>query len=296
VSSKRERENRRVPLDARTRARCLAELPSVIAYRETRLLHGHRTWGIEAVAYGAITMLGLLWGDWSPVLVLLHLMLSQWIALLAEVLVLRRLAQRGITRLVSAGHVDQFVTMVVAALGPGTSGKPPEAPPMVPERYLLDSQVPSDSTDKSSPADLAVTAIFLGALASAFMVGSLVFAERSLRDELLSQPLALLLLGAMSVVQLVTSFRSKLAPPWPGASWNVEFTPLLRVFGMMMLGMMSVGLLQAREETSTGILAIYGCIAAWGVVTLATLGLLRAHTQRMKTFLEQQTAVDRLPG
>jgi hypothetical protein len=285
-----DRELREVPIDERALARFRAELPNIIEYRERRVVPAHRSWGWEAIGYGAITAAGLLWWDWSPWLVLLHLMLMQWIGLLAEVLVLRRLQRRGVGRLLSAGHVNEFVEAVIRAYEtrdlPWRRGRPPS----IQERWLPYGDVPAGDNDKVSPGALAATLVFFGLVATAIMAVALWYAGGSLRQELAAQPEALLLLGAASVVRLFTLFRLRIAPPLPGASWNVEFTPGLRLFGLFVLAMLSPAVFQARAEVEKGALGFAVLVGAWGVVTLLSLPSFRRTTGRMRKYLEQPLA------
>jgi hypothetical protein len=282
--AERERRYRQVPLTNAHLARFHTELPAVVTYLERRLIPGHWRWGIGAIVYGLTTLTGLCWFDWSPMLVLLHLMLSQWIALIAEVLALRRLHRRGITRLVAFNHVYRFVEAVRRVITrPRRSWDPPQ--PMIRESDLLDSEIPADSSDKTSPRDLAGVLLFFGAIATGLVAGVSWFVERAVFDGLLAQPVALVVLGAASLLQLQSQVRTKLAPPLPGASWSVEFSPGLRIMSVMLLGMIIPGVIadnaEGVRELAIGFPIL---IAAWGLVTLIFLPMWRRPLASLRDF------------
>lgn len=278
------RPSHRVPLDARVLARFHAELPTVVAMRETRLLPASRAWGREAIGYAAITAAGLVFWGWSPVLVLLHLMLMQWISLVAEVVVLLRLKRAGVRRLLSVGHVNQFVetVMAVRALAdrPGARGEP-----MLPATCLLDDDAPSDDSSRSSPGELAGTLVFFGVAATAVMLLVLAYAQSSLREMLQGQTVALVFMALAAGMRFHSQIRAITAPLLPGASWNVEFSPGLRLMSVVLLGMLSPAMFQSPAEASGWVLVLLGCIGLWGAVTLATLPSFRRTTDRMRACL-----------
>ncbi len=275
--AQRERRYRRVPLTDAHLARFHAELPALLAYIEQRLIPGQRRWSIGAIVYGLSTLAGLWWFDWSPMLVLLHLMLSQWIALAAEALALRRLQQRGITRLVAADHVFRFVEAVRVEI---TRRRQPWDPPQptIRERDLLDSEVPADSSDKTSPGALAALLLLFGLLATGMVAVAAWFAGRDHFDDLLTQPAALFVLAIASLLQLHHQTLTRLAPPITGASWSVEFSPGLRIMSVMLLGMLVPALIARQPDDVWGVAMLFpALIAAWGLLIL--IGLPMSYRQ-----------------
>lgn len=285
MSRSNKDRDRLVPIDDAIRSRFAAELPSVIAWREQRLLPGHRLWGVEAVGYGVLTVIGLYFFDWSPMLVFVHLIVTQWIGLLAEILVLRRLGRQGITRLLSAGQMNAFVENVATVMSRHAKHKRGDAEMSIPESVLPDVVTRNDTAKNAHPRGVASSLLFFGILGSGILLVALVYAEGSLRAELLSQPLALALLGGFSLVQLATQFRNRIRPPLPGSGWHVEFTPGLRMFGLVMLALLSPAVLADAEEVRDFALATYGAIAGWGLLTLMSLGMLERGTLRLKEYL-----------
>jgi hypothetical protein len=273
---------RLVPLDERHRARFAEELPRLIAWRLQRQAPGDLIWGLEAVAYSAIALLGLGLWQWSPALMLLHLLLSQWIGLVAEVLVLRRLARLGVTRMLSVSHVAAFVEEIAKRLEAQHEHGMVGEPLLVSESLMLDSDVPNDSTDKTSPGAFAVTLVLLGAMATVFSLIAVAMADGSLREELLREPLALLTLGVMSVVQLVACVRRLRAPPLPGASWQIEFVPGLRAFGLVLLSMLAIGFSQSHEDVKELMMVVYACIGAWGLIAALSIPLIHRQVERLQ--------------
>ena len=276
----------RVPLDARVLARFHAELPSLVAMRETRLLPASRAWGWEAISYAAITAAGIAFWGWSPVLVLLHLMSMQWISLVAEVVVLLRLKRAGVRRLLSVGHVNRFVETVMAvralANRPGQRGEP-----MLPADCLLDDDAPSDDSGRSSPGALAGTLVFFGVAATVVMLLVLAYAQGSLRETLRGQTVALVFMTVAAGMRFTSQLRASTAPLLPGASWNVEFSPGLRVMSVVLLGMLSPAMFQSPDVASGWVLALLGSIGLWGAVTLATLPQFHRNTERMRACLAE---------
>lgn len=281
--ARRARQHRQVPLSDADLARFRAELPGVIAHVEQRVVPGQRRWALGAIAYGAMTSAGLLWYDWSPALVLVHVFLSQWIPLGAEIAALRRLQRRGMTRVIAANHVLRFVDTVASALSsPRKPWDPPDGP-RIPDRHRLDSDVPSDSTDKTSPGALASTLTFLGLLGTALLIGALWFLDGAHLGGLDAQPWALLGLGLTSLLQAASAYRAKLVPPAPGASWNVDFHPGVRVMSVVLLGMVSPVLVEADARQLFELaLAAPVMVAAWGLVTLLWLPQWRRTVARWR--------------
>lgn len=279
---------RKVPLDAPTLARFHAALPVILAYREQRVSPGHRTWGLEALGYGLLTLAGLYWWQWSPMLVFVHLLVTQWIGLLAEVLVLRRLGRRGITRLLSADQVHRFIFAVIDAQR-RQRAQDPNAVAMILASALPDSVDKSDTAKNASPQSFANLLVFFGLLSGGILLTALFYAEGSLLAELSAQPLALALFGGFSLLQLGTQFRSKLAPPVPGTSWNVEFNPGLRLFGVVLLALLAPAVLQTPEEVRDWAMGIYACIAGWGAVTLYSLRGFQIQTQNLRAWLASRS-------
>jgi hypothetical protein len=283
--AERERRYRRIPLTDAHLARFHAELPALVTYLEQRLIPGHRRWGLGAMAYGLMTAIGLYALDWSPMLVLAHLLLSQWIPLIAEVLVLRRLQRRGITRLVAADHVYRFVNAVLTELTRDKRPWDPKGGPQIRESDLLDSEIPSDSSDKAHPGGLAVTLLFFATIATAILAVTVYYTDYPVREALLSQPVAVLALGLASLAQLHHHYLQKLSPPIPGATWSVEFTPGLRVFSVVLLGMLSPVAIQSDpqelREVAVGIPLI---VAAWGFVSWASLSMWNKPLAMMRRY------------
>jgi hypothetical protein len=270
----------RVPLDARFHA----ELPALVAMRETRLLRGMRAWGWEAISYAAITAAGLAFLGWSPVLVLLSLITMQWISLVAEVVVLLRLRRGGVRRLLSVGHVNRFVETVMTvrdvANRPGA-----RAAPMLPADCLLDEDAAADDTGRTSPGGLAGTLVFLGVAATAVMFLVLAHAETTLRETLRGQTLALVFMAVAAGMRFRSQIRKATVPLLPGARWNVEFSPGVRVMSVVMLGMLSPVMFQSPAHAIGWVLVLLGCIGLWGAATLASLPLFRRTTERMRACL-----------
>jgi hypothetical protein len=284
--AQREREHRRVPIGDADFERFRVELPGLIAFLEQRLVPRHRRWALGAIAYGVTTLAGLLLYDWSPVLVLTHVVLSQWIPLGAEIVALRRLQQRGTTRLVTADHVHRFVAAVVRALEAGRRPWDPPEGPMMLDRDRLDSEIPADSTDKTSPAALAATLLFFGLVGTAILGGSLWFIDPRLRDAMFAEPWALAALGAASLWQCYAEYRAKLAPPMPGARWDVEFHAGLRVMSVVLLGMLSPLMLEAdHAQLREAAAAPAVLVGAWGLVSLVSLPLWRGTIAKLRRYV-----------
>jgi hypothetical protein len=275
-----------IPVDADVRARFVAELPAIIAWREQRLLPGKRRWGIEALAYGLLTLAGLAFFEWSAMLVFAHLALTQWIALVAELLALRRLARQGVTRLLGADQVDDFVALVDVALEQAERKGASAVVPRIPGGLLPDAMARNDTAKNAPPLAIAAWLVIVGAIATALLVAALVVAEGSLRAELLAQPMALACLAGCSLVQLATQFRQRLEAPMVGARWNVEFRPGSRMVGLILLAMIAPAVVESAGEVREFAMACQGAIAFWGVVTLLSLGRLRRRTARLRRHLD----------
>jgi hypothetical protein len=288
----RERRHRVVPLNDRHVARFQSELPLVIRYLEERQLPGEWRWGASAIGYGATTMAGLYWFSWSPVLVIVHLLLSQWIPLLAEVLVLRRLQARGVTRLVTANEVLAFASAVRSGLERAAAQRTQPAVPMILESVVPDSDIAAGSFDKTTPGAIASSLVFLGVIASAILGAAIWFTPEPMRDVLMSQPWAIAVLGGMSLVQLRTQYHAKLAPPLPGATWNVEFSPGLRGISVVLLGILSPVMIEAGPEdqwqTALGAAAV---IAGWGVIALLSWRMRNASMATWRRYRDGDASV-----
>jgi hypothetical protein len=278
------RKPRMVPLDADMIARFHAELPVVIALREQRVLRAQRTWGWEALGYVAVTLAGVTFWGWSPVLVLLHLMLMQWISLVAEVVVLFRLQRAGVGRLLPAGNVNRFVETVIAvrelAARPGARGVP-----MIQDDCLLEGEPDPADSSRSSPGGLAVVLLLFGGIATGLMLAGLAFAPRELHDTLRGQVVALAWLGVAAAVRFFTQYRAITAPLLPGARWNVEFSPGLRLMSTVMLGLLSLPMFQSLRSATESIQVLLACIGFWAGVTLVFLPMFRRNTERMRAIL-----------
>jgi hypothetical protein len=284
-SEARELRHRVVPLTAPHLLRFQSELPLVIRFLEERRIPADLRWAIGAIVYGLTTMVGLQWFGWSPVLVVVHLLLSQWIPLLAEVLLLRRLQAQGMTRLIAANDIYRFVHAVISGLERVKAPQNRGAAPLILEAVLPDSDVKLGSVDKTSPGAIASALLFFGVIATGILAASLYFMQGSLRDELLSQPWALATLGAMSLLQFHSQFRSKLAAPIPGASWNVEFNAGLRIMSVMLLGMLSPVLTQGDgEEVWSLAFGPAALVAFWGGVALLTHRMWRGTLAQLRAY------------
>jgi hypothetical protein len=283
--AQRERNYRQVRISDADFDRFLSELPGLLAYLERRLAPRQRRWALGAIAYGAMTLAGLFLFDWSPVLVLIHVVLSQWIPLGAEIVVLRRLQRRGVTRLITADHVHRFVDAVARVLDRGRRPwEQPEGPLML-DRDRLDGETPADSTDKTSPGALAATLLFLGLLGTTLLVGSLWFVEGSLLAATLAEPWALAALTAASFWQGYAEYRAKLAPPMPGATWNVEFHAGLRVMSVVLLGMLAPVMVEADGEELRELAAAPAVlVGAWGLLSLVGLPMWRRTLARLRRY------------
>jgi FtsH-binding integral membrane protein len=276
----------RVPLDACIVERFHAELPTLLAMRETRWLSASRTWGWEAISYAAITAVGLAFWGWSPVLVLLHLMSMQWISLVAEVVVLLRLRRAGVCRLRSAAHVNRFVETVLAVRA--LANRPAaRAVPMLPADCLLDDDLRFDDSSRSSPGALAGTLVFFGVVATAVMLLVLAYAQDSLRETLRGQTAALVFMAMAAGLRFRSQIRATTAPVYPGARWNVEFLPGLRVVSVVVLAMLSPAMLLSPAVATGWVLVLLGCVGMWGAVTLATLPQFRRSTDRMRACIAE---------
>jgi hypothetical protein len=284
--AERERRNRQVPISDADFARFGTELPGLIAYFERRLVPRHRRWAFGAVAYGGLTLAGLFLFDWSPVLVLTHVVLSQWIPLAAEIAALRRLQRSGMTRLLAADHVHRFVAAVARVLDVGRRQWDPADGPRMLDRDRLDSDIPADSTDKTSPGALASVLLFFGLVGTALLVGALWFVDAAKRDAMLSEPWALAVLAATSLYQCFAEYRAKLAPPMPGASWNIEFHAGLRVMSVVLLGMLSPMMIDADEaklREAAAAPAVF--VGGWGLITLAGLPMWRRTLAKLRRYV-----------
>jgi hypothetical protein len=268
--AERERRNRQVLISDSDFARFRSELPGLIAYFERRLVPRRRRWALGALAYGGLTLAGLFLFDWSPVLVLTHVVLSQWIPLGAEIAALRRLQRGGMTRLVAADHVHRFVGAVARELDVGRRQWDRADGPRMLDRDRLDSDVPADSTDKTSPGALASVLLFLGLIGTTLLAGALLYVDAAQRDAMLSDPWALAVLAATSAHQCFAEYRAKLTPPMPGATWNIEFHAGLRVMSVVLLGMLSPMMIGADDDKLRELAsapAIF--VGGWGLFTLA---------------------------
>ena len=114
---------------------------------------------------------------------------------------------------------------------------------------------------------------------------SLYYLQGSLRDELLSQPWALATLGGLSLWQLHSQFRAKLAPPMPSASWNVEFNAGLRIMSVMLLGLLSPVLIKGSgEEVWSLAFGPAALVAGWGCVALLSYRIGRGTLAQLRAY------------
>ncbi|MFB9067415.1 hypothetical protein [Pseudofulvimonas gallinarii] len=301
--AQREHRNRQVSIDDADLERFRTELPGLLAYFEQRRIARDRRWALGAILYGAMTLAGLYLFDWSPMLVLCHVVLSQWIPLGAEIAALRRMQRSGITRLVTVDHVHRFVGSVARALDAGRRPSDPADGPMMLDRDRLDSDVAADSNDRTSPGALARLLLFFGIIGAGMVVASIYFVDPFLRAEMFADPWALAALGATSPLQGWDEYRAKLAPPMPGATWNVEFAAGLRLAAVMVLGLMSPILFSASTVDLLGIAATAPVlVGGWGLVTLAclpmwrkTIASLRRHAGVEAAELRARWAANRRP-
>lgn len=284
--SERERQYRQVRIGDADFARFRAELPGLPAFFEQRLVPRHRRWALGAILYGVMTLAGLYLFDWSPILVLCHVVLSQWIPLGAEIVALRRLQRRGTTRLVTADHVHRFVGAVARVLDGGRRPWDPADGPMMLDRDRLDSEIAADSTDKTSPGGLASVLLFFGVIGSGILGVSLYFVDPSLRASMFDEPWALAALAAASLWQAHDEVRAKLAPPMPGASWNVEFHAGLRVMSVVLLGLLSPVMINADPADLRSTAAVVPVlVGGWGLVTLASLPMWRGTLSKLRRYV-----------
>lgn len=278
----------RVPLDAAILARFHAELPAVVAWRETRGMPRMQAWGWEALLYAVITVLGvLLWG-WSAVLVMLHLMAMQWISLVAEVVVLMRLHRAGVRRLVTVMEVSHFVEAVMSART--RKPRPWETQgPTIQDNWLLDRPHEPGNAQNASPGGLAGTLVFLGTLATAAMVGSMMYSPPgSVRETLEGQTLAIVFMAVAMLLRFHAQLRATTAPVSTGASWNVEFSPGLRVMSVVILGMLSCAIFLSGDDPKGYVVVVFGAIGLWAVNVLLGVPMLRRSTARMRAYLAER--------
>lgn len=75
-------------------------------------------------------------------------------------------------------------------------------------------------------------------------------------------------LGVLCLVKFLTHFRQRLATPLAGASCNVKFTPDERLFGLILIALLSPAVLRESDEVHDIAMRCYAAIAPWGVLTL----------------------------
>jgi hypothetical protein len=72
------------------------------------------------------------------------------------------------------------------------------------------------------------------------------------------------------------------APVLPGATWQIEFVPGLRAFGLVLLSMLAIGFSQSHEDVMQLMMVVYACIGAWGLIAALSIPLIHRNVDRLQ--------------
>jgi hypothetical protein len=271
--SKTRQNTEKVPITAADMERFHKNAPAALKRRQGTFVFDEFGAGLRSVFVGGVPLVGLLWGDWSSLQLLLFLLVGSWVGILCDFAKMWQL-QKAILEWGQAFYEDWHVWVVVDALRVGETQAAPT--------YLR---------AKYEPWSGVFIDFACGGIATVMICMGLIRSPSSVDWSDLNQGNVLLWLVGVTIYQVVftvweiVEYKSNRTP-----ARKVKVAVGLRGVGLFLFMFLLVAVTDGFEQSGPGVqramMAVNAAIVVWGIFTMTgPLLLLRKETAWLKNYM-----------